>query len=116
MSCDISVIEKPTSKRSLRARAHNFILSPKDNRNFVFRALFKARRSSGLCILVDIAVVCMLLIGYPNDRLHDVHVYNLHIFLMCVFTLLLTPLRLCKRWYQQTRTWLIEMKFVSRVG
>jgi len=31
---------KPVSARSLRARAHNFVLPPKDNRNFVSRALY----------------------------------------------------------------------------
>src|SRR6218665_4227682 len=35
-------IDKPTSTRSLRVRAHNFILSPKDNRNFVSRVLSEA--------------------------------------------------------------------------
>lgn len=36
------LIEKPTSGRSLRPRAHNFILPPKDNRNFLSRALYQA--------------------------------------------------------------------------
>src|SRR6218665_2534996 len=35
---------KPTPTRSLRARAHNFILPLKDNRNFMSRALY-----DGLC-------------------------------------------------------------------
>src|SRR6218665_2218319 len=33
---------KPTSTRSLRVRAHNFILPLKDNRNFVSRVLYEA--------------------------------------------------------------------------
>src|SRR6218665_703126 len=33
---------KPTPTRSLRARAHNFILPLKDNRNFVSRAFYNA--------------------------------------------------------------------------
>ena len=35
-------IDKPTSTRSLRVRAHNFILPLKDNRNFVSRVLYEA--------------------------------------------------------------------------
>src|SRR6218665_1024394 len=35
-------VEKPISTRLLRERAHNFVLPPRDNRNFVFRALYKA--------------------------------------------------------------------------
>src|SRR6218665_1632877 len=35
-------IEKPISTRLLRERAHNFVLPPRDNRNFVSRALYKA--------------------------------------------------------------------------
>src|SRR6218665_305034 len=34
--------DKPTSSRSLRARAHNFVLPPKDNRNFLSRVLYSA--------------------------------------------------------------------------
>jgi len=34
------LIDKPVPVRSLRARAHNFVLPPKDNRNFVSRALY----------------------------------------------------------------------------
>jgi len=34
--------DKPTSSRSLRVRAHNFVLPPKDNRNFLSRALYNA--------------------------------------------------------------------------
>src|SRR6218665_4057686 len=35
-------IDNPTSTRSLRLRAHNFILPLKDNRNFVSRVLYEA--------------------------------------------------------------------------
>src|SRR6218665_3672159 len=35
-------IDKPTSTRSLRVRAHNFILPLRDNRNFVSRVLYEA--------------------------------------------------------------------------
>ena len=34
--------DKPTSSRSLRVRAHNFVLPPKDNSNFLSRALYNA--------------------------------------------------------------------------
>src|SRR6218665_2945411 len=38
--------DKPTSSRSLRVRAHNFVLAtvlpPKDNRNFLSRVLYNA--------------------------------------------------------------------------
>src|SRR6218665_3045252 len=34
--------DKPVPARSLRAMAHNFVLPPKDNRNFVSRALYEA--------------------------------------------------------------------------
>src|SRR6218665_2526837 len=34
-------IEKPISNRLLRERAHNIVLPPRDNRNFVSRALYK---------------------------------------------------------------------------
>jgi len=36
------LIDKPAPVRSLRARAHNFVRPPKDNRNFVSRALYEA--------------------------------------------------------------------------
>src|SRR6218665_1945298 len=32
---------KPVSTRLLRERAHNFVLPPRDNRNFASRALYK---------------------------------------------------------------------------
>src|SRR6218665_62375 len=35
-------IDKPTSTRSLRVSAHNFILPLKDNRNFVSMVLYEA--------------------------------------------------------------------------
>ena len=35
-------IDKPTSTRFLRVRAHNFIMPPKDSRNFVSRVLYEA--------------------------------------------------------------------------
>src|SRR6218665_265427 len=35
-------VEKPISTRLLRERAHNFVLPPTDNTNFVSRALYKA--------------------------------------------------------------------------
>src|SRR6218665_3098127 len=35
-------LEKPISPSLLRERAHNFVLPPRDNRNFVSRALYKA--------------------------------------------------------------------------
>src|SRR6218665_421847 len=44
--------DKPVPARSLRARAHNFVLPPKDNRNFVSRALYEA-----LCPSVQLVVV-----------------------------------------------------------
>src|SRR6218665_3546021 len=34
--------DKPTSSRSLRVRAHNFVLPPKDNRNSISRVLYNA--------------------------------------------------------------------------
>ena len=35
-------VEKSISTRLLRERAHNFVLPPRDNRNFVSRTLYKA--------------------------------------------------------------------------
>src|SRR6218665_561603 len=35
-------IEKPVPTRLLRERSHNFVLPPRDNRNFISRALYKA--------------------------------------------------------------------------
>jgi len=37
-----NTVKVSTPTRSLRERAHNFILHLKDNRNFVSRALYKA--------------------------------------------------------------------------
>src|SRR6218665_1689727 len=34
--------DKPTSSRYLRVRAHDFVLPPKDNRNFLSRVLYNA--------------------------------------------------------------------------
>jgi len=36
------LIDKPVPAHSRGARAHNFVLLPKDNRNFVSRALYEA--------------------------------------------------------------------------
>jgi len=36
------LVDKPVLVRSFRARAHNFVLPPKDNRNFVSRSLYEA--------------------------------------------------------------------------
>src|SRR6218665_2352588 len=35
-------IEKPAPTRQLRVRAHNFVLSPRDNSNFILKVLCKA--------------------------------------------------------------------------
>src|SRR6218665_2701556 len=50
-------IDKPTSTRSLRVRAHNFIQPPKDNRNFVSWVFYEAlcplrtaRSRASLCL------------------------------------------------------------------
>ena len=47
--------------RALRVRAHNFILPPKDNRNFVSRVLYEAlcplpTKRSSLCLICQKAV------------------------------------------------------------
>ena len=38
---------KPTSSRSIRVRAYNILLTPKDNRNFVNMALYNTMPSYG---------------------------------------------------------------------
>jgi len=40
------LIDKPVPSCSLQARAHNFVLPPKDDRNFVSRALCKAPQTA----------------------------------------------------------------------